>query len=82
MPNIVITIIISIGTDRPLQTVYTQISLIRVYTVCHSYSNISDTSRGSRMDYFKFYGVLVDKLFQYLGYTNNPTGEEKPEQTV
>ena len=29
--------------------------LIRVYTVCHTYINISDTSRGSRMDYFKIW---------------------------
>ena len=28
--------------------------LNRVCTVCHTCSNILDTSRGSRMDYFKF----------------------------
>ena len=32
----------------------TFLHLIGVYTVCHMYSNILDTSRGSRMDYFKF----------------------------
>ena len=48
---------LSIGTDRPLQTVKTQLRchriwhLIWVYTVCHTYPNISDTLRGSRMDY-------------------------------
>ena len=53
-------ITLSIGTDRPLQTVQTQIRrrrtrrLISVYTVCHTYSNILDTSTGSGMDYFKF----------------------------
>ena len=44
-------ITISIGTDMPLQTVQTQIRrrrmrrLIRVHIVCHTYSNILDTSR-------------------------------------
>ena len=54
-------ITLSIGTDRSLQTVLTQIRcrsmrhLIRVYTVCLIYSNISDTSTGSRMyHFFKF----------------------------
>ena len=48
----------SIGADRPLQTVLTEIRYrsiqhpIRVYTVCHTYSSIVDTSRGSRMDCF------------------------------
>ena len=42
-----------IGTDRPLQTVQTQIECHRilrliqeVYTICHTYSNIVDTSAG------------------------------------
>ena len=60
--TIVITTIITlrIGTDRPLQTVYSKIRCrktrcqIRVYMVCHTYSNIQDTSTGSRMNYFNF----------------------------
>ena len=35
----------SIGTIMLLQTVLTQIRRNRVYTVCHTYSNIIDTSR-------------------------------------
>ena len=58
MPQNVITL--STGTDMSFQTVYTQIRchiiwpLIRVYTVCHTYSNGLDTLRGSRMDYYKY----------------------------
>ena len=58
--NISITVITqSVGTDRPLQTVQTQIRccsmrhLIRVYIVCHTYSNFLDKSRSSRMYYSK-----------------------------
>ena len=53
LTNLLITVIaISIGSNKPLQTVKTQIrrhrtrNLIRVYTVCHTYSNILDTSTG------------------------------------
>ena len=58
-------ITLSIGTDRPLQTEQTQMKchrmqhLIRVYIVCHTYSNILDTSTGCRMDYFKVVVVMV-----------------------
>ena len=51
-------ITLSTGTDMSFQTVYTQIRcriiwpLIRVYTVCHTYSNDLDTL--SRMDYYKY----------------------------
>ena len=55
------TIIIpSIGTDRPLQTVdpdqvpQNAVTDQQVYTDCHTYNNILDTSRGGRMDYFEF----------------------------
>ena len=27
------------------------------YTICHTYSNVLEASRGSRMDYFKFYDM-------------------------
>ena len=47
-------ITLSIRTDRPLQTVKTQIRrhrmrrLIRVYTVCHIHNNILDISAGKK----------------------------------
>ena len=65
---------LSIWTDRPKQTVYTQMRshrtrhFIRVYTICYTYSNILDISMISascRMNYFKSqdkYG----KVFKYL----------------
>ena len=43
-------ITLNIGTNRSLQIVQIQIrmhNLIRVYTVCHTYSNVLDTSRSS-----------------------------------
>ena len=58
--KLITVITLRFGTDRLLQTMQSQIrrhhtrSMIRVYTVCLTYSNILDTSRGSRMDYFKF----------------------------
>ena len=55
----------SIWTDRPIQTVKTQIRrrrtrrLIRVYTVCHSSSNISNASAGSRTDLLLNFGTRM-----------------------
>ena len=52
-----IIITLSNGTDRPSQTVKPQIRncrmwhLIRVYPICHTYSNILDTLRCCRMDF-------------------------------
>ena len=53
---------VSIRTDRPGQTVLTQMRrrrtrrLIRVYTVCFIYSNIIDTLSGSSIDLFQILG--------------------------
>ena len=68
-----ITVIsLNIGTDsRPEQTVKTQIRcrrmryLIRVYTVCHSSSNILNTSAGSWTDLFQILGEYGQELLRW-----------------
>ena len=56
------------GTDKPLQTVQTQIRCCRLWCLimqgphCLPYiQQILDTSRGRRMDYFKFKTSMVSR---------------------
>ena len=45
--------------------------LIRVYTVCYAYSNIWDTSRSSRINYFKLCRP------RWLSWMRRPTGDQE-----
>ena len=62
--------ILSLRTDRPGQTVQTQISLIRVYTVCHSvciiwthYYMVEPHSSNFRVITTNFLGVRIFRKF-------------------
>ena len=58
---------LSIGTDRPEQTAWTQIRccmqhLTRVYPICHSFNHVAETLTVSKLDGFKFYDKYDKEL--------------------
>ena len=66
--------ILSFRTDRPGQTVQTQSSLIRVYTVCHSvcivwthYSMVEPHSSNFRVITTNFFSVRIFRKFTVSG---------------
>ena len=76
-PSELTVMILSFWTDMPRQTLQTQSSLFRVYTVCHSvcivwthYSMVQPHSSNFRVITTNFLGVRIFKKFTVQSYTS------------